>query len=153
MQLRGLRSSRKNPPPPHARVLGGLPYAGNVNKWKQLSQLEVETLNMGRQPSYAGERQLRRCSAEPARLGKSGDRDLGRSGEMGRHSQGETRGSQSLALRWLLGVETPTWERSLEPRWELSSRCIQGSTENRASRQTSPAALTFAANAGLGGQN
>lgn len=117
-----LEKLKEEPPPPGCWAAG--PYAGNVNKWKLLSQLEVETLNMGRQPSYAGERQLRRCLAEPARLGKSGDQDLGRSGEISRHTQGETRGSQSLTHRWLIGVETPTWERSLEQRWELSSRCI-----------------------------
>lgn len=37
---------------------GPLPCVGNINKMELLSQLEFETLNMGRQPSYVGESQL-----------------------------------------------------------------------------------------------
>lgn len=33
---------------------GPLPGVGNINKTELLSQLEFETLNMGRQPSYVG---------------------------------------------------------------------------------------------------
>lgn len=68
-----------------------------------LSQLEFETLNMGRQPSYVGESQLggqdeantvfpreRQRSAELCRAHISGDPDPGRPGEISQCSEGET---------------------------------------------------------------
>lgn len=79
-----------------------LPYVGNINKMELPSQLEFETVSMGRQPSYAGESQLRGedkantlfprerlCSEELCRPHINRDPDPGRPGEMSQCSEGE----------------------------------------------------------------
>lgn len=48
MRLNGFRSVPRREPLPLPP-----PYVGNINKVEQLSQLESESLNTGRQPSYA----------------------------------------------------------------------------------------------------
>lgn len=50
MRLNGFRSVPRREPLPLPLPP---PYVGNINKMEQLSQLESESLNTGRQPSYA----------------------------------------------------------------------------------------------------